>query len=78
MTEFGLTGGIGSGKSSVSERLVARGAGLVDADATVKRLKHVIEHGNTKQMCQLMVVFFLLMLFLYRLLFRQGDVDISD
>lgn len=39
MAEFGLTGGIGSGKSSVSERLVARGAGLVDADATVKRLQ---------------------------------------
>ncbi|MEM7096602.1 MAG: dephospho-CoA kinase [Actinomycetota bacterium] len=39
MTEFGLTGGIGSGKSSVSQRLVARGAGLVDADATVKRLQ---------------------------------------
>ena len=37
--EFGLTGGIGSGKSSVSKRLVERGAGLVDADATVKRLQ---------------------------------------
>ena len=39
MTEFGLTGGIGSGKSSVAERLVSLGAGLVDADATVKRLQ---------------------------------------
>lgn len=39
MAEFGLTGGIGSGKSSVAERLVARGAGLVDADATVKQLQ---------------------------------------
>lgn len=39
MSEFGLTGGIGSGKSSVSERLVAHGAGLVDADATVKQLQ---------------------------------------
>lgn len=39
VSEFGLTGGIGSGKSAVSERLVARGAGLVDADATVKRLQ---------------------------------------
>lgn len=39
MAEFGLTGGIGSGKSSVAERLVARGAGLVDADATVKALQ---------------------------------------
>jgi len=37
--EFGLTGGIGSGKSAVSERLVAHGAGLVDADATVKKLQ---------------------------------------
>jgi dephospho-CoA kinase len=36
---FGLTGGIGSGKSSVSERLVALGAGLVDADATVHALQ---------------------------------------
>ena len=39
MREFGLTGGIGSGKSAVGERLVAHGAGLVDADATVKRLQ---------------------------------------
>jgi len=39
VSEFGLTGGIGSGKSSVSERLVERGAGLVDADATVKQLQ---------------------------------------
>jgi len=39
VSEFGLTGGIGSGKSSVSQRLVKMGAGLVDADATVKRLQ---------------------------------------
>lgn len=39
MVEFGLTGGIGSGKSSVSQRLVQHGAGLVDADATVRRLQ---------------------------------------
>lgn len=39
MSEFGVTGGIGSGKSAVSERLVALGAGLVDADATVKALQ---------------------------------------
>lgn len=39
MSEFGLTGGIGSGKSAASARLVAMGAGLVDADATVKRLQ---------------------------------------
>ena len=39
MHEFGLTGGIGSGKSAASERLVALGAGLVDADATVKQLQ---------------------------------------
>ncbi len=34
-----LTGGIGSGKSSVSERLVERGAVLIDADATVRELQ---------------------------------------
>lgn len=39
MAEFGLTGGIGSGKSSVSHRLVERGAGLVDADAVVRELQ---------------------------------------
>lgn len=39
MAEFGLTGGIGSGKSSVSTRLVALGAGLVDADAVVRELQ---------------------------------------
>lgn len=43
MVEFGLTGGIGSGKSSVAERLVARGAALVDADATVKQLQRAGE-----------------------------------
>ena len=39
MIEVGLTGGIGSGKSSVSERLALRGAGLVDADAIVHDLQ---------------------------------------
>ncbi|MCL4114782.1 UNVERIFIED_CONTAM: hypothetical protein GTU68_053818, partial [Idotea baltica] len=39
VSEFGLTGGIGSGKSAASERLVGLGAGLVDADATVKQLQ---------------------------------------
>lgn len=39
MSAFGLTGGIGSGKSAAAERLVARGAAVVDADATVKRLQ---------------------------------------
>lgn len=34
-----LTGGIGSGKSSVSERLAARGAVIVDADEVVKQLQ---------------------------------------
>ena len=34
-----LTGGIGSGKSSVSERLAARGAVIVDADEVVKKLQ---------------------------------------
>jgi len=35
----GLTGGIGSGKSSVAARLVARGAHLVDADRIVRELQ---------------------------------------
>lgn len=39
MLELGLTGGIGSGKSSVANLLVARGAELVDADAVVRELQ---------------------------------------
>ena len=39
MFEFGLTGGIGSGKSTVADGLVARGAVLIDADAIVKELQ---------------------------------------
>lgn len=39
MRLLGLTGGIGSGKSSVSERLLARGAQILDADAIVKELQ---------------------------------------
>jgi dephospho-CoA kinase len=35
----GLTGGIGSGKSSVSSRLAARGARIIDADAIVRELQ---------------------------------------
>lgn len=35
----GLTGGIGSGKSSVGVRLVERGAVLIDADAIVRELQ---------------------------------------
>jgi dephospho-CoA kinase len=34
-----LTGGIGAGKSSVSSRLAARGAVIVDADALVRELQ---------------------------------------
>jgi len=37
--EFGLTGGIGSGKSTVAELLVAEGAVLIDADAIVRELQ---------------------------------------
>lgn len=37
--EFGLTGGIGSGKSTVGRMLVARGAILVDADQIVRDLQ---------------------------------------
>lgn len=35
----GLTGGIGSGKSSVSERLADRGAVVIDADAITRELQ---------------------------------------
>lgn len=37
--EFGLTGGIGSGKSTVAALLVARGAVLIDDDAIVRDLQ---------------------------------------
>jgi len=39
MLVVGLTGGIGSGKSSVADRLVERGAVLIDADAIVRELQ---------------------------------------
>lgn len=39
MFEFGLTGGIGSGKSTVAAGLVDRGAVLIDADAIVRELQ---------------------------------------
>jgi dephospho-CoA kinase len=39
MLEIGLTGGIGAGKSTVAQLLVARGAVLVDADAIVRELQ---------------------------------------
>jgi len=39
MLEVGLTGGIGSGKSSVADRLVAKGAHLIDADAIARELQ---------------------------------------
>ena len=39
MAEFGLTGGIGSGKSTVAAGLVERGAALIDADAIVHDLQ---------------------------------------
>ena len=39
MIVVGLTGGIGSGKSTVSELLVQRGAVLIDADAIVRELQ---------------------------------------
>ncbi|MBA3653651.1 MAG: dephospho-CoA kinase [Actinobacteria bacterium] len=39
MLVVGLTGGIGSGKSSVASRLVDRGAVLVDADALVREVQ---------------------------------------
>lgn len=39
MRLIALTGGIGSGKSSVSERLAARGAVVVDSDLLVRELQ---------------------------------------
>jgi dephospho-CoA kinase len=39
MLVVGLTGGIGSGKSSVSSRLVDKGAVLIDADALVREVQ---------------------------------------
>ena len=39
MLEIGLTGGIGSGKSTVAAMLVERGATLLDADAIVRELQ---------------------------------------
>ena len=43
MLRVGLTGGIGSGKSEVSRRLVSHGAVLVDADAVSRE---VVEPGT--------------------------------
>ena len=39
MIVIGLTGGIGSGKSTVSDHLVVRGALLIDADQIVRELQ---------------------------------------
>jgi dephospho-CoA kinase len=39
MKVVGLTGGIGAGKSTVSARLAAKGAVVVDADAVVRELQ---------------------------------------
>jgi dephospho-CoA kinase len=43
MLRVGLTGGIGSGKSAVAERLAARGAVIIDAD---KAARAVVEPGT--------------------------------
>ncbi len=43
MILVGLTGGIGSGKSTVADRLVQRGAVLIDADALARQ---VVEPGR--------------------------------
>ena len=38
MLRVGLTGGIGSGKSTVARRLVEHGAVLIDADAIARQV----------------------------------------
>ena len=43
MLQVGLTGGIGSGKSTVARRLVQRGALLIDADVLARE---VVEPGT--------------------------------
>ncbi len=43
MVVVGLTGGIGSGKSTVAARLASRGAAVVDADAVARQ---VVEPGG--------------------------------
>jgi dephospho-CoA kinase len=44
----GLTGGIGSGKSEVARRLVARGAVLIDADVAAREVVVPGSHGLTR------------------------------
>ena len=39
MTEFAITGGIGSGKTTVAKLLVLKGATLIDADQIVRELQ---------------------------------------
>ena len=41
MLRVGITGGIGSGKSTVSAMLASAGAKLIDADAISRRLTDV-------------------------------------
>ena len=48
--EYGLTGGIGSGKSTVSSALARRGATVLDADAMVREMQ-----APGKQMFDMMV-----------------------
>ena len=43
VSRIGLTGGIGSGKSTVAQMLVARGAYLIDADAIARSV--TLPHG---------------------------------
>ena len=45
MLKIGLTGGIGSGKSSVSNILKSWGAHIFDADIVAKR---ILNHKNSK------------------------------
>jgi dephospho-CoA kinase len=49
---IGLTGGIGSGKSTVADLLVARGAALVDTDPAARKRLEAILHPMIRTLTQ--------------------------
>lgn len=46
MIKVGITGGIGSGKSTVCALLAARGAAVYDSDAAARRLMEGLGHAQ--------------------------------